>query len=897
MLNFRQGNDSGYNEGDSIEPYSNGEKANQTVFRRSPENLRDLNEVLRKAFDNLEAVVSSDRGLTVMSEPDTMVTWDEVGGGGTFEITAGNNLRVIPIISMAAMGGGNRIYAHLRYEPDNGGHPNEYFHVKSDISARLGGNNIFFEMHKVGTENPGSPVIEVLGGTEISNNPIDGPIAIRVQIAFDDSHTFGDVVTAINGDGDANVLVTAGTSGSWVPTQAAIVFPYQSIGLGLSPVDPVGTDSVGGVDQEAFTATAAQIAAFFAGSETPHVLAEGDVLVFDYESATVRRGQAEASSPILRVMHYAADAHADLESGNAANLHVVPMCKVYDDKLHFLNGTVVSVGVPTPLIAQPGSPFIIVGPGGHYLTIQAAITALASTGGTIFIKNGVYIESLALPNINYDITLIGEGVDTEGSSEGVVLINTAANHVITAASGASARTIFENMRFEQYSAGKRFIDADAESSSERARITFRDCVFLHSIADATDLFYSSTNLEFFDCYFKGTQNRTPLNMATVFNPFAKTAAGVMHCRVERCYFEKFASIAHVGKAATQADVGDFIFRDNVIHECGRVTAVDTFRYMLDTETNMHVRFDITGNRWSTGVTAPASGCFCNVEGKGIVSNNTLERCFNGYVPSIATYVISAMRGSVLQDGRIEIANNRIVFAGTARGNIIRASHATVQNNYAKDFNPGTIQIGIEVGDYTLVIGNQINVDIGGSTGHIPISTTSSTFNSKIIGNMITGLLLNNIGIYIGLSAVKITVSGNSITSAAAGYASGVGIQIEGAECVISGNQIDDMFYGIQLTGNAVGDDNIIANNVIRLGDNAASHGIEVDLGCNGNAILGNVVRGGAGGSSIGIDLNTSSDVAVGGNMITNCSGGTIMAAGADCGLGPTTAPDLDHNWW
>ena len=158
MLEFRQGGDSGYNDDDAIQPFSNGEDATQTVFRRPSKNLRARNEVIRKAFNHLEAVALRDRGLTMMCDPDVTATWNGIGTG-TF--TLSDDLWIVPTCSPVTRVAANNLYAAMRHEPDPGGHAEEYFYIQSLEKAVAGGNNIYFEIYKIGGQSPGSHVVSV----------------------------------------------------------------------------------------------------------------------------------------------------------------------------------------------------------------------------------------------------------------------------------------------------------------------------------------------------------------------------------------------------------------------------------------------------------------------------------------------------------------------------------------------------------------------------------------------------------------------------------------------------------------------------------------------------------------------------------------------------------------
>ena len=81
--------DTGEGDAASIQPVSNGESGDQTVFRRPDENLRSRTEVIRSALQNLNYLSDADR-KNVLSGGG-VVTWGgptDLGGTGLFTTTA-----------------------------------------------------------------------------------------------------------------------------------------------------------------------------------------------------------------------------------------------------------------------------------------------------------------------------------------------------------------------------------------------------------------------------------------------------------------------------------------------------------------------------------------------------------------------------------------------------------------------------------------------------------------------------------------------------------------------------------------------------------------------------------------------------------------------------------------
>ena len=159
-------NDSGYNTETAIEPVTNGEAANEDTFQRPSENLRDRTEIMRMTVEELEAVVSSDRGLLMTSDPATTVTLNGTvagGGGGDGKFTISGDINIVPMTNPSATDAKNDICNRLSYDDGT----NDYFTMRSKLCVGdEGGNNLKFEIFKIGASNPGSPVVTVEGSVD-----------------------------------------------------------------------------------------------------------------------------------------------------------------------------------------------------------------------------------------------------------------------------------------------------------------------------------------------------------------------------------------------------------------------------------------------------------------------------------------------------------------------------------------------------------------------------------------------------------------------------------------------------------------------------------------------------------------------------------------------------------
>lgn len=372
---YIQNKDTGFNYNESIQPVENGEDANQTTFRRPSENVRTRSEDIRKQFDLLEAVVSSDRGLTVMAETDAYVDWDS--GTGKFDVTdspsgggAARNFYIVPLLSTAQGPSGAPPGVHLPatfvYNDALGGggvfvteaHPTLRDHGDSGLSRRSGANNLYMAVVE-SARTTGGVIIEVTGDEAVGPTfPADGPVLITVEME-QGGNTAAEIVAALQAAGDhdtyinTNALKTkvlaAGDCTKEVSRRRFADGDYYDAGGGTV------YRSMGAIDPEGIKIDNATLGTFFAtaGNE----LDEGDVLVVNFTGADDRlNNQTDTSmTDMLQKVSYLSGAPWEkLDSGHVARKHTVPVCKVFDGNLYFLNGTVFESGKPGRLIPDPG---------------------------------------------------------------------------------------------------------------------------------------------------------------------------------------------------------------------------------------------------------------------------------------------------------------------------------------------------------------------------------------------------------------------------------------------------------------------------------------------------------------------------------------------------------------
>lgn len=347
--------DTGFNVLDSVQPVSNGEKANQTVFRRPTENVRNRTEIIRAFADALEAAVGADRGLAMASLPTAKITWPGAKPGadplGKFTLTAGQEIRIIPIGAAAEYNNANHIPARLRKELAS----SEYFTTKALMAAALGANYLQLELwYTSGVTLPGNTPVTTVTGSKVGGtgayDPAAGPVLVRVQLSHNGANvlsTWTQVVNAINGD----VLVGTWLQASVHFNQAGNAAEAIAVQYLWETVPAASIVGIGALDAQGFIIPAAALVTFFnTGGNGEAGLYEGDSVAINYASQTERLQQAggtvitasqlivvhrDETTPVSGPFSY---------NGNAFKHCCVPLCKVIDGRLVFFNGASIAAG-------------------------------------------------------------------------------------------------------------------------------------------------------------------------------------------------------------------------------------------------------------------------------------------------------------------------------------------------------------------------------------------------------------------------------------------------------------------------------------------------------------------------------------------------------------------------
>lgn len=366
---YVENKDTGFNYKEAIQPVKNGEDANEDTFERPSENLRTRTEDVRTAFDLLEAVVASDRGLTVVAAADAYVSWDSVTGkfdvndnGGT---PSPRDFYIMPLLGLAegstGAPGANAPATYVYYDSVGGGafitETNATLRDHGDTGAgrRSGANNVFVRVDE-STRTTGGVVISVEGDDEVGPTfPADGPVVIVIELE-QGGNTAAEIVAALQAAGDHDTYLNIGALYTKVLAVGDCTKEVTRRRLADGDVYDDGGGNIyhsfGAMDPEGILIENTALTSFFgtAGNE----LDEGDVLVVNFTGADDRLNNQTDSTMTGMLKKLTSDALPDRNTWLASRRHVVPICKVFDGNLYFLNGTMFESGKPGRLIPDPG---------------------------------------------------------------------------------------------------------------------------------------------------------------------------------------------------------------------------------------------------------------------------------------------------------------------------------------------------------------------------------------------------------------------------------------------------------------------------------------------------------------------------------------------------------------
>lgn len=366
--------------------------------------------------------------------------------------------------------------------------------------------------------------------------------------------------------------------------------------------------------------------------------------------------------------------------------------------------------------------------------IQAAITSLSATGGSVYFPKGEYLVSASLAVTTPNITLYGDG-----ASESIIKAATATIWILRYGSNADYLNIHDlyfkgaatNGSTTQYAIGY-----TSFSTEDPEYVTVRNCRFAYT---NNGIVTGSGK------YWQITGN----NFDNLFGVTSGTGYGILAAEnTAYCLFDsnKFSFAANKGRHAVYMSVGCTysIASNNIVLDCNESAFVN---YALSTQSGV-IGNVITGNLVKGGgtiATTESGGIF--VGGKVslcTVSDNTIIG-FN----NIGIVVLDAgQSGSCTQNS---VIGNRVINAGLSGIQVAGAKNTNVSNNFvvsASQSSSGTYRA--------------IDVRSVGSWG----STVCE--NTRIVGNNVLGAS-NRSALTINSSAPVPTgtyVAGNSFESGA-----------------------------------------------------------------------------------------------------------------------------------
>lgn len=929
MLDFwLTGSDVGTHDVDAIQPIENGEQAIEDTFNRPAQNLRNRTEVINKAFGNLEMIARSDRGLQVFCDKSSYITSYSVGTNVYFTFDNGyggsRDLVIAPMVSTFDALGGSPILAKYTYN-DGLGSPGVFtITAQASLKAADGSNNIFFEVIDSGSSVGASPTVAVTGNTTTAiMDPNKGPVLIQVDIETGVT-TIQNVVDRLNLNPDFSGICVAAVTSNGGNAMATVT--HRRIWDGDS-------GSMGGIDNESIWLGTADFVGFFGVGGSTRTMAEGDVLVLDFENAFDRRN-ADSSTTGSSLLRIVSD-----DSRNAANGYVIPIAKVFDQSLYFLNGQnygasaagerglvmvdntlrddladqdtssgtcgaeLVGVDVRTAststdypntaevsqgtLYDQLGEvieyigmrPFVVLGNGSQadYNTILSALTAL-EYGGTMFIRpqaaGGSVYNSWGMPisysgNFRSSVRIVGESKGDNISGSTGTRLYT--NIILDG--DLHGDILFENIHFEIASGKTLWLELDPINTD--SRVIFKNCKFTieNGVIPAVTTHLST---EFHDCEFYG-KDYTASTAIKLDNSASVTSQETRGIRICNCKFYRFHKI--IEETATSS-LNQVVFENNLISSCGYAPAAPTHQPIIYSLSNA-TDWVINNNYWEdTGVVAENSGLFMFVKGKAVVTNNKLlrENSFN---------TIGYDAVSIAGESQMFVSNN-IIHTGVIQA--VSFEEGTCEGNYVLCTSAGAI-FGILKTISGVIANNTVNIT-GGSGSTLAILGG----NDSIIKSNIVNLVAEMRGILsIGDRSI---VDGNRVKFSSF-LTSNLGIHCTGDNTTCSNNIVIESSDGIEYNGSSGG--TITGNKVIFSTSSISAAGIVVN--CNDSVVVGNhiIVYG---TTPIGMSV-AGNNVCVSGNQVVDPLGGggtSITISGTDVGVGNAGSSSLGaaevtaNNW-
>jgi len=488
-------------------------------------------------------------------------------------------------------------------------------------------------------------------------------------------------------------------------------------------------------------------------------------------------------------------------------------------------------------------PFVLVSQvsGEGYTTIAAALNAVKTTGGTIYIKGGTYTEAINLASVTvaHPIEFVGMGEDDVSPTNGEVVWQNASTYCLQIASDCvlQAKISFRNIRFAS-SGGTYPVVFATTAGHPQAVVEFRNCRF-QSLASSRALILNQSSLNrslIHDCILANS------SAATDTNAVVNLTKGSVS--IENCKFTYAGAIVY----ASSTDVKNVDVVGNEFVKCGYATAYANIQALIYVDGGSSTLARVLNNSYPAYTrVANEYAKFCRLTtcGGAIVSGNTIDI---GTIPDVANSSHFAIQftGPTTTTGWCQITRNQVTTFGTLIPIFVACERALITDNV---FTGGTDQSSTSGygmitnrAVYSLVRNNQL------------ITANRDTYRLKQ-------------GIVAEAAAVSVVIiSGNLIDG---GSDAGASIRCNGASSLILGNYLRGMnstsyapVQGVQILSPTI--QSIVSGNVILdiRGSDSAS-GIEAYQAIvRGNLIVplstGNGVRG--------IGVNTA-DCIISGNSI------------------------------
>lgn len=321
FVDFTTSKDNNRDEEAAIQPCANNEPITATLvtdcMRRPADNIRARTEVARGAVDDLLYLENANQGMMLFDPGTATITWNgTVASGGDGKFTISSNLYQMPFTTVGndantpPVGGKFGSLTVLRADDV------AIITITSVIPSWSGGDRI-----NITVKGGAALACQLLGGFDIVLTIVDGATT-RLQAITALNATIGSVGTA---------TALAGADGDVIKTAQAKKYV------------------TGNWDSEAHVITAANLVSFFNVAGNP--LKEGDSLCVQYSNLIENAGTGgrRQSTP--------ENTNTTIPAGSFFNSRVnperlfgsLPLCKVINNRLWFIGGTVVKVGTPVGL--------------------------------------------------------------------------------------------------------------------------------------------------------------------------------------------------------------------------------------------------------------------------------------------------------------------------------------------------------------------------------------------------------------------------------------------------------------------------------------------------------------------------------------------------------------------